>query len=137
MKNSLPNAIVLFDGVCNFCNNSVQFILKRDKTAYFHFASLQSDIGQQLLREYGLLETADKIDSVVLIENGKAYTHSTAALRIARKLTWCWKMLYGIILVPPFLRNAVYRWIARNRYRWFGKRDACMIPEPQWRSRFL
>ncbi len=127
--------IVLFDGVCNFCNDSVQFTIKRDPKGYFKFASIQSEEGQALLKQHSL--PIDTIDTIVLIENGKAYTFSTAPLRVARKLNGLWSLLYIFILVPPFIRNPIYRWVARNRYKWFGKKDSCMMPSPEIRSRFL
>jgi predicted DCC family thiol-disulfide oxidoreductase YuxK len=129
------SAVILFDGVCNFCNGAVNFIIERDKTGYFKFAPLQSEIGEKLLAENGI----DKIepDSVVLIEDGKVYTHSTAALRIARKLDGAWKLSYGFVVVPRFIRNFFYRMFAKYRYKMFGKQDACMLPTPEIRQRFL
>jgi predicted DCC family thiol-disulfide oxidoreductase YuxK len=132
MKNK---AIILFDGVCNFCDSSVQFVLKRDKKAYFNFASLQSEIGQELLEKHKIPK--DKFESLVLIENDKAYLFSTGALRIARKLNGAWPLFYGFIIIPPFIRDFFYKLIANNRYRLFGKKEECMIPRPEWRSRFL
>jgi predicted DCC family thiol-disulfide oxidoreductase YuxK len=132
MKNK---AIILFDGACNFCDRSVQFVLRRDKKAYFNFASLQSEIGQNLLEKYKIPK--DKFESLVLIEDSKAYLFSTGALRIARKLNGAWPLLYGFIIIPPFIRNFFYKLIANNRYRLFGKKEECMIPSPEWRSRFL
>ena len=129
------NAIVLFDGVCNFCNDSVNFTISRDPKGYFKFAALQSEEGQALLKQHQLpLET---LDTLVLVEDGKAYTYSSAPLRIARKLSGLWPMLFIFIIVPSFIRHAVYKFIARNRYKWFGKKDACMMPTPEIRSRFL
>lgn len=128
-------AIVLFDGVCNLCDNTVQFILKRDKKGYFQFASLQSEAGQELLKKYDL--PTDDFDSFVLLENGKLYQRSTGALRVCRRLGAAWPLLYTFIIVPAFIRNAIYNWVARNRYRWFGKKDACMMPKPEWKERFL
>ena len=128
-------AIILFDGVCNFCDRSVQFVLRRDKKAYFNFASLQSEIGQQLLEKYKIPK--DKFESLVLIENDKAYLFSTGALRIARKLNGAWPILYGFIIIPSFIRDFFYKLIANNRYKIFGKKEECMIPSPEWRSRFL
>ncbi len=124
--------IILFDGICNFCDASVQFIIKRDGGA-FQFASLQSDIGQELIARLGLQE----IDSIVLIEDDKAYTKSTAALRIAKKLGRLWPACYAAIIIPKPLRDKVYDWIAQNRYRWFGKKDVCMLPNEKDRARFL
>ena len=127
--------IILFDGVCNLCNNAVQFVLKHDKKNLFRFASLQSDSAKSLLIKYDL--HADNLNSVVLIQNGKAFTKSAAALSIAKTLSGPVKILYGFIIVPPFIRNAVYTLIADNRYRWFGKKDNCMFPSPDVASRFL
>jgi predicted DCC family thiol-disulfide oxidoreductase YuxK len=129
------SAIVLFDGVCNFCNGSVNFIIKRDKENYFKFAPLQSKIGEELLQKYEIDKA--ETDSVILIEDEKAYTHSTAALRIARKLNGVWSWLYAFIIVPRGLRDFLYRLFAKNRYRLFGKQDACMMPTPEIRQRFL
>ena len=129
------SAIILFDGVCNFCNGSVNFIIERDPAGYFKFAPLQSEIGEKLLRENGV----DKVetDSVVLIEDGKVYTHSTAALRVARRLEGAWKWFYYLIFVPRPIRDAFYKIFAKYRYRLFGKKDECMLPSPEIRARFL
>lgn len=129
------SAIILFDGVCNFCNGSVNFIIERDEEKYFKFAPLQSEIGQKLLKENGIDSTVT--DSVVLIEDGKAYVRTTAALRIARKLRGAWRFFYGFIIVPAFVRDVFYKLFARNRYKMFGKQEACMMPTPEIRERFL
>ncbi|TMW71562.1 thiol-disulfide oxidoreductase DCC family protein [Alteribacter natronophilus] len=126
--------VVLFDGECNFCDRSVQFIIKRDPDAVFRFASLQSEAGQRLLKEHGVPESTD---SMVLIDKGKYYLRSAAALRIARHLRGLWKLVYVFIIVPPPVRNAVYSLIARNRIRWFGKKQSCALPSPDVRKRFL
>lgn len=128
-------AIVLFDGVCNLCNNSVQFIIKHDKKNIFKFASLQSAIGQQLLKTYEL--PTSNFSSFVLIQHNKTYTQSTAALKIAQQLNGPIKLLYAFMIVPAFIRNKVYDVIAKNRYKWFGKREVCMLPSPQLASKFL
>ncbi|MCB0653562.1 MAG: thiol-disulfide oxidoreductase DCC family protein [Saprospiraceae bacterium] len=130
-----PHPIILFDGVCNLCNGSVQFVLNRDRAGYFKYASLQSESGQELLKKYGL--PTDDYNSFVLVEGERVYTQSTAALRVARNLEGAWKILYGFIIIPAFIRDAVYSLIARNRYRIFGKRESCMLPQPEWKSRFL
>ena len=127
--------IILFDGVCNLCNSSVQFIIKRDKRNQFLFASLQSAAGQQYLRRFGL--PADTFNSFVLVEDDQCYTRSTAALRIARSLGGAWSLLYAFIVLPRFIRDAVYNLIARNRYKWFGKKEACWVPTPELKSKFL
>ncbi len=127
--------IVLFDGVCNFCNASINFVIDHDPKYLFKFAALQSDFAKEKLSKAGL-KTED-FDSVVLIEGDKVYTRSTAALRISKKLSGAWPLLYGFIIVPPFIRNAVYDLIARNRYRWFGKSENCRLPSPEERARFI
>jgi predicted DCC family thiol-disulfide oxidoreductase YuxK len=126
----MNHGIVLFDGVCNLCNGSVQFIIRHDTKDYFRFDSLQShnQKGNRIPEDY---------DSIILIENGKHYYRSTAALRITRRLNGLWKLLYIFIIVPPFIRNAVYDFIARNRYRWFGKQDVCMMPSAELKGKFL
>lgn len=125
-------ATVLFDGVCNLCNASVNFIIDRDPKGYFRFAALQSDAAKAL----GETVTGDP-DSVILYEDGKRYDKSTAALRIARRLSGLWPVLYMGIIVPRPIRDVVYRFIARNRYKWFGKSDACRLPSPELKARFL
>ncbi|MDO7907289.1 DCC1-like thiol-disulfide oxidoreductase family protein [Paenibacillus sp. JX-17] len=131
------HSIVLVDGVCHFCQGLTKWIIKRDPEGQFHFASQQSDIGKKLLQEGGL--STDRMDTFVLIENGVYYTRSTGALRIARKLKFPYPLLYAFIAVPRFLRDAVYNYVARHRYRWFGKdeEDACRLPTPDIRERFL
>ena len=132
----MPNhPTILFDGVCNLCNASVQYVIKHDPDAVFKFASLQSETGQQLLAKYDL--AANNMNSFVLIKEGKAYTRSTAALLVARQLKGIIKLLYGFIIVPSFIRNAVYDLISKNRYKWFGKKDSCMIPTASLQTRFL
>lgn len=128
-------AIVLFDGVCNFCNGAVNFVINRDKAGYFKFAPLQSEVGERLISEHKIDKA--ETDSVILVEDGKVYTHSTAALRIGRKLDGAWRLLYGFVVVPRLLRDFVYKFFAKNRYRMFGKQDACMLPTPEIRARFL
>ena len=128
-------ALLLFDGVCNFCNGSVQYILERDRREAFCFASLQSPLGQKITAAMGI--PPQTMDTFVMLENGRAYTRSTAALRVLRRLGGWRALFYGLILFPRPLRDAVYSLIARNRYRWFGKRDSCMMPTPELRRRFL
>lgn len=132
---SAQPVIILFDGVCNLCNNSVQFILKRDSRQKFLFGSLQGGAGQALLKKFKL--PADDFHSFVLIEREKVYTKSTAALRVVKHLKRGWQLLYGFIILPKFLRDGIYGWIAGNRYKWFGKRDTCRLPTPEEKSRFL
>ena len=126
--------IILFDGVCNFCDSSVQFIFKYDHAAYFQFASFQSDTGQALLAQY---EIPENIDSVIVIEHGKVYFESTAALKICRRLNSFWPVCYVFILIPPFIRNIMYRLFAKNRCRLFGRKESCLLPTPSQRKRFL
>ncbi|MFF2794767.1 thiol-disulfide oxidoreductase DCC family protein [Lysinibacillus xylanilyticus] len=126
--------IILFDGVCNFCDSSVQFIIKYDQAAYFQFASIQSDAGQALLAQY---EVPENIDSVILIEQGKVYFESTAALKICRRLDSFWPVCYIFVMIPSFIRNKMYRLFARNRYRLFGRKEVCLLPTPSQRKRFL
>ncbi|HZG73527.1 MAG TPA: thiol-disulfide oxidoreductase DCC family protein [Chondromyces sp.] len=128
------NSIILFDGECNFCDSSVQFIIKRDPEGIFHFASLQSETGQKLLEQY---KVPKDIDSMILIEEDKVYYKSTAALRICRRLQGAWKWLYALVLIPRPVRDFVYEIVARNRMKWFGKKDSCMLPPPNIRKRFL
>ncbi|MFB8372688.1 thiol-disulfide oxidoreductase DCC family protein [Paenibacillus taichungensis] len=127
--------IVLVDGVCHFCQGLTKWIIKRDPEGKFHFASLQSDVAKKLL-EKGNLST-DSMDTFVLIEDGNYYTRSTAALRLAKGLKFPYPLLYVFIIVPKFIRNAIYNMVARNRYRWFGKDEVCMLPTPDIKDRFL
>ncbi|WP_300598588.1 DCC1-like thiol-disulfide oxidoreductase family protein [Niabella sp.] len=129
----LSAPVILFDGVCNLCNNAVLFIIKHDPKDRFRFASLQSTAGIRLVQEYGVPQN---YGSVVLIENGRTYLKSTAALRIARKLNGLWPLLYLLMIVPPFIRNQIYDWIARNRYRWFGT-NQCIRPTAELQQKFL
>ena len=125
----------MFDGVCNFCNDSVNFIIEHDSKNHFRFASLQSEIGSELLAEHGFNPAF--VDSIILIENQTAFIHSTAALKIARNLDGRWSRLYVFIIAPKFIRDFCYRLFAKYRYKLFGKRDNCMIPTPEVRERFL
>ena len=128
--------VILFDGVCNLCNTSVQFVIKRDRKARFKFAPLQGELGRRVLAENNL--PSIEFHSFVLLENGRMYQKSTAALRVAKALPGLWPLLYYVfILVPPFIRNTVYTWVAGNRYKWFGKQEACMVPTPELKSRFI
>lgn len=127
--------VIVFDGLCNLCNSAVQFVIKHDKKKQFHFASLQGEYGRKVLA--GLPESFSSLKTFILIENGKVYTRSTAALRVARKLAIPVNWLYGFMIIPAFIRNAVYNFISKNRYKWFGKKDACMLPTPELKNRFL
>ncbi len=127
--------IILFDGVCNLCNKGVQFIIKRDKKNNFKFASLQSATGQILLQKHQI--NTKSMDTFVYIEEDKAFIKSTAALKIAKNLKYGWPLLYVFIVVPAYLRNLVYDIVAKNRYRWFGKKNSCMIPSRELKAKFL
>lgn len=129
------SSIILFDGVCNLCNSSVQFVIKHDKDKKFMFASLQSTAGQLLLKQFDL--PLQDFNSFILIENEKIFLKSTAALMVAKQLKGAVKLLYGFIVVPPFIRNGAYNFIAKNRYKWFGKKDSCILPTPELKARFL
>jgi predicted DCC family thiol-disulfide oxidoreductase YuxK len=127
-------AIVLFDGECNFCDSSVQFIIKRDPNGFFQFAALHSEVGEELKKKHHI---PYQQDSIIVIENNKVYNSSDAALFICKHLNGMWKCLYIVKLIPKSLRNSVYKIIAKNRYDWFGKKDFCVIPSPEIRNRFL
>ncbi len=128
-------SVVLFDGVCNFCNGSVNFLIGQDKQQRLLFAPLQSAAAQALLQKTNL--HGRELDSFILIEGQKAYQRSTAALRLIPYLSWYWQWARLFWMVPPFMRDAVYNLIARNRYRWFGKKEACIVPDAAVRSRFI
>jgi len=139
-------AVVLFDGVCNFCDASVNFVIEHDREGYFTFAPLQSEAGMRLAAGCGLDskvvndEPSDEsipIDSVILIEDGEAYTHSTAALMVARRLSRLWSLTYSFIIVPAPIRDFFYRLFAKYRYKIFGRKEECMLPTPEVRARFL
>jgi predicted DCC family thiol-disulfide oxidoreductase YuxK len=131
----MEQAIILFDGVCNFCNASVNFVIRRDKHDRFRFAPLQSAVGQALQEQYRLDPAA--LDTFILVENGQAYGKSTAALKVARRLGFPVNMTYGLMIVPRFLRDAVYSLVAKNRYKWFGKKETCMVPDERVRRKFI
>lgn len=131
---NLRNPVVLFDGVCNYCNTMVNFAIKWNRKKNLRFAPLQSEVGIALKEKYHIAPT---VDSVVFIEQGKVYIHSSAALRICRHLSFPVKVLYFFILVPRFIREGIYKWVARNRYKWFGKKESCMIPTSDVRALFL
>ena len=130
----MEHAVVLFDGDCNFCDSSVQFIIDHDPAGYFNFASLQSDVGEKLSKQHAI---PDDVDSLVLIEDGRAYVKSDGALRISNHLTGLWKLAYYLKSLPRPLRDSAYDLVASNRYRVFGQLQACMLPPPHVRKRFL
>ena len=128
-------SLVLFDGVCHFCNNSVNFIIDRDPKKKFVFAPLQSELAKNVLNRLG--EDSSVIDTIILIQNNKLYKRSRAALEIAKQLNGLWPLCYVFIIIPGFIRDLVYKLIAKNRYKWFGQLEACRIPTPEMRERFL
>ena len=130
-----PRAVVLFDGVCNLCNGFVRFVIPRDPLGRIRFAALQSEAARRLMAPTGV--TRGDADSIVLVERERAFVRSEAALRIARQLRFPWPLLYGLVLVPRPIRDWAYDIVARNRYRWFGRRDVCMMPGPETQDRFL
>lgn len=136
MNDILKNkTILLFDGYCNLCHSSVQFILRHEKNQEIYFTSLQSKIGVEILNYYNIDPV--KTNSLVLIEKNKSYVKSTAALRLAKHLKGIFPIAFGLLIIPVFIRNLVYDFIAKNRYKWYGKKDSCLIPDPELAKRFL
>jgi predicted DCC family thiol-disulfide oxidoreductase YuxK len=131
----VPINLILFDGVCNLCNGAVQFIIKRDPKNKFRFASLQSEVARTHIRNFQ--HENSQLYSILLIKDGKVYDRSSAILEIARELSGAWPLVYMCKIIPRFIRDAVYGWIAKNRYRFFGKTDVCMIPTPELKARFV
>lgn len=131
----MPPPLILFDGMCNLCTGAVQFVIRRDPHHRFRFASLQSNAGKRILSEQHLPE-AD-LNSFLLWEEGKLYSRSTAALRVCKKLSGLWPVLYTNMIIPVFLRDGVYNWIADNRYTWFGKKETCWRPTPELEALFI
>lgn len=127
--------VILFDGVCNLCNTSVQWVLKRDRKGQFRFAALQSDTGQRLLERFG--QSRESFDTVLLLDGDQLFTRSDAAIEITRRLGRPWSWLALLRRMPKHWRDAMYDWIARRRYRWFGRRETCMLPRPEWKDRFV
>lgn len=127
--------IILFDGLCNLCSGSVQFIIKRDREKTFQFASLQSTFGQNQLAKFHV--DKNSIYSIIVIRGDQFFQRSNAALEIARRLDSGWPLLYGLKIIPRFIRDSIYGWISNNRYRFFGKKTACWIPNPALQSRFI
>jgi predicted DCC family thiol-disulfide oxidoreductase YuxK len=136
--NTLPKhkKLILFDGVCNLCNASVFYVIKRDKKNIFMFAPLQSKIGSEIINIYNI--DTSKTDSILLFESDKGVSYkSSAALKIASKLGFPTSLLIIFLIIPAFIRNWFYDFIARNRYKWYGKKETCMIPTPEISSKFL
>lgn len=125
--------LIFYDGVCNLCNNAVRFILKRDKKGTFFFVSLQSDKVHSFLPP----DFHNDYSSFLLLQNGRLYSESDAVLHVCKQLSGGWPLLYGFIVVPAFIRNGIYRFISKNRYRWFGKKDSCFITTPALNGKFL
>lgn len=134
-RSSAKGSVILFDGVCNLCNASVNFVIDRDPGGAFRFAALQGEAGRRVQEERDL--AGEGLDSVVLVEEGVVYTRSTAALRIARRLGFPWSMLAVLLVLPESVRDWFYDVVARNRYRWFGRRESCRVPTPEVMGRFL
>jgi predicted DCC family thiol-disulfide oxidoreductase YuxK len=132
---ALGHPVVLFDGVCNFCSGTVNWIIARDPKAQFRFAALQSDAGRALQERFGL--DPDALDTLVLVEKRRPYVKSTAFLRVVRRLGLPWRLLYPLVIVPRPVRDFLHDVFARRRYRWFGKKDECMVPTAEVRERFL
>lgn len=132
---TLAKSIIFFDGVCNLCNASIDFVIQRDKKDHFLVGALQEDFSKKILSKFEVRK--DYLDSLVLLEEGIIYYKSTAALKIARHLSGLWPALYPLIFLPKFLRDPIYNWIGSNRYRWFGKKNACRLPTPTEKAKFL
>lgn len=135
MASAEKGPILLFDGLCNLCNGAVQWLILRDRQGQLRYASLQSAVGQQIQEEHGL--DTSKLDSLVLYQNGQVFLKSEAVLRLVDLLPWPYPLLRFFKWVPLLIRDGVYDWVARNRYRWFGKQEACMLPRAEWKDRFL
>lgn len=135
MNETKAHAVIFFDGVCNLCNGSVQFVIKRDDKDSFRFAALQSDFAKEKLSAANF--NTEQMDTIVLMEGDQVYVRSTAALRVARKLNGLWPLLYGFIIVPLFIREFVYKQISSNRYRIWGKTESCMVPTVALKHKFL
>jgi predicted DCC family thiol-disulfide oxidoreductase YuxK len=127
--------IIIFDGVCNFCNASIDFIMRHDRNSIFLFTANQNPKGQEILARYGV--PVEEVGTVYYLEGDKLHNKSSAALRIARRLSFPYKLAFGFMIVPRFIRDAVYSLIARNRYNWFGKKETCRIPSPEEAARFI
>ncbi|WP_194975185.1 thiol-disulfide oxidoreductase DCC family protein [Aquiflexum lacus] len=127
--------IVLFDGVCNLCNSAVDFIINRDSKEVFKVGALQDDVTKKLLEDFKI--NSDYLDSLVFIYQESVFYKSRAALEIARNLSGLWPLMYIFIIIPSFIRDPIYEWIARNRYKWFGKKETCRLPTKKEKKRFL
>jgi predicted DCC family thiol-disulfide oxidoreductase YuxK len=130
----IKRRLIFFDGDCNLCQYAVQFIIQRDQKGRYCFASLQSELAKELLSDSGQVPL--ELSTVILWEEGRILHRSTAALRIAKGLSGLWPLLFICIIVPTFIRDGIYNWIAANRYQWWGKSASCMVPKPEWKNRF-
>ncbi len=130
-----PHKILLFDGVCNLCNNTVLFVIKRDRKKQIKFGAIQSQEGKMLLQKFGIDQ--QYLGSLIFIDEGKVYLKSSGALRLSKYLSGLWPLLYALMVIPAFIRNPIYDFVAANRYKWFGKKEVCMIPTPELKSLFL
>lgn len=130
----LNKPIIFFDGVCNLCNASVQFVIAHDNKDQFGFTAIQGELAKNVLPKFNVDQT--QLSTVLLLEDGKLYTKSSAALRIAKKLDGAWPLLYGFIIIPKFIRDWFYNIIAKNRYKWWGREESCWIPTPALKSKF-
>ena len=128
-------SVILFDGVCNFCNAAVNFVIRKNKRGDLRYAAVQTEAGKRILQKYGM--DSESRYSFIFVEDGKAYLRSTAALKLSRHLKGLWPLCYGFMVVPVFIRDGLYNWIARNRYQWFGGRKECMVPSAELRAKFL
>jgi predicted DCC family thiol-disulfide oxidoreductase YuxK len=129
-----PHPVILFDGVCNLCNKTIQFVIRHDPNEVYRFASFQSNFGKEMLQYFKIND--QKFETFILLENGKIYDRSSGALRVCKKLKGGWKMLCAFLIVPKFIRDSVYNIVARNRYKWFGKEESCWMPTPALQKLF-
>jgi predicted DCC family thiol-disulfide oxidoreductase YuxK len=128
-------AVIFFDGVCNLCNSAVQFVIKRDQKDQFSYTALQGEYAKSVLPQLGIIPY--QLNSILLLEKGRLYTKSSAALHIAKKLGALWPLLYGFMIIPKFIRDWFYDVIAKNRYKWWGKQESCWVPTPLLKSKFI
>lgn len=135
MKKNIPQPLLLFDGVCNLCNSSVQFVIKHDKQKQFTFASLQSDAAKEILLQFGEINL--NLDSIILITDNTVYSKSSAILKISKLIGGFYSLAIIFYLIPKFIRDKMYDFVAKNRYKWYGKREDCMIPTKELKNRFL
>lgn len=133
--NKISSPVIIFDGVCTLCNSSVDFVIRNDKKCQFRYTANQMEVGREILRDQGL--DPDNIHSVYLYQDGELYSKSTAALRVARLLGFPFSLTWGFMVIPAFIRDVVYDWIASNRYKWFGKKETCRLPSAEERALFL